>query len=77
MSVWREVKDSMDGVAGDAYAPLLRMRLSELSDGDAKLFRSEAGLVIEIKDETGQSFSRDELEQKIMERFAEEEAARS
>ena len=77
MSVWREVKDSMDGVAGDAYAPLLRMHLSELSDSDARLFRREAGLVIEIKDETGQSFSHDELEQTIMERFAEEEAARS
>jgi predicted CopG family antitoxin len=66
----------MDGVAGDAYAPLLRMHLSELSDSDARLFRREAGLVIEIKDETGQSLSHDELEQKIMERFAEEEAAR-
>ncbi len=77
MSVWREVKDSMDGVAGDAYAPLLHMCLSGLSDSDAKLFRREAGLVIDITDETGQSFSRDELEQKIMERFAEEESARS
>lgn len=66
----------MDGVAGDAYAPLLRMRLSELSDSDTRLFRREAGLVIEIKDETGQSLSHDELEQKIMDRFAEEEAAR-
>lgn len=66
----------MDGVAGDAYAPLLRMRLSELSDSGARLFRREAGLVIEIKDETGQSLSHDELEQKIMDRFAEEEAAR-
>ena len=45
----------MNGVAGDAYGPLLRMRLSGLSDSDAKLFRREAGLVSEIKDETGQS----------------------
>lgn len=77
MSVWREVKDSMSGITGDAYAPLLRMRLSELSDSDARLFRRESGLVIEIKDETGRSFSQDEFEQRIMERFAAEEAARS
>lgn len=77
MSVWREVKNSMSSITGDAYAPLLRMRLSELSDSDARLFRRESGLVIEIKDETGRSFSQDELEQKIMERFAAEEAARS
>ncbi len=66
----------MSGITGHAYAPLLRMRLSELSDSDARLFRRESGLVIEIKDETGRSFSQDEFEQKIMERFAAEEAAR-
>lgn len=77
MSVWSEVRDFMRGKTGDAYAPILRLHLAELPDGDAELFRMESEFALGVRDESGDAFSYNECEQKIMERFAEEESARS
>ena len=78
MSVYAEVSQRLPSTPDDGYNVLLDMELSELTVGDRELFHQEALYCVSLYSVYGAKADDDEFcEQKIMERFAAEEAARS
>lgn len=77
MSVWFDVKASIPHTSDDGYPTLLKNALSRYTAYEQRLFREESRYVLDLCDMHGiNMLPRDECEQKTMERFAEEEAAR-
>lgn len=78
MSVWRDIKSAVRYTDDDGYSAMLRDAMAGLSAYEEKLFREEARYVLSLHDMVPYgSIPIDAIEQKIMERFAAEEAARS
>ena len=78
MSVYAEVSERVPSTPDDGYNVLLDMELRELTARDRELFHQEALYCVSLYRTYGAKADDNEFcEQKIMERFAEEEAARS
>ncbi len=78
MSVYADVSKMVPSTPDDGYNVLLDMELGKLSTGDRELFHQEALYCVSLYRTYGAKADDDEFcEQKIMERFASEEAARS
>lgn len=78
MSVWREIKSAFRYTYDDGYSAMLQDAMDGLSVYEKKLFREEARYVLSLHDMAPHgSVPIDAIEQKIMERFAAEEAARA
>lgn len=78
MSVYAEVSKRVPSTPDDGYNVLLGIELGELTEGDRELFHQEALYCVSLYRAYGAKADDDEFcEQKIMERFAAEEAARS
>jgi hypothetical protein len=78
LSVYAEVSKRVPQTPDDGYNVLLDMELSELSPADRELFGREAQYCLSLYRTYGhKAVDVDFCDEKIMERFAAEEAARS
>lgn len=78
MSVWHDIKSAVNYTNDDGYQTMLQDAMQTLSASEKDLFRKESSYVLLLHDGVPYgAIPTDILEQKIMERFAEEEAARS
>ena len=77
MSVLHEVEKQTSELPDDDYGTLFDGIIDALSDYDARLYHDEVKYALELQADFGKERDFEKrLEQKIMERFAEEEAAR-
>ena len=77
LSVLHEVEKQTSALPDDDYGTLFDGIIDALSDYDARLYHDEVKYALELQADFGKEPDFEErLEQKIMERFAEEEAAR-
>lgn len=78
MSVLRDIESRIPRTHDDGYMTLLNNELENWSPEDKALFMEETKFALSLYGEFGDKANDAEFcEQKIMERFAEEEAARS
>ena len=77
MSVLRDIESRIPGTADDGYMTLLNNELENWSAEDRSLFVNESKFALGLYHEYGEKAGDPTLcEQKVLERFAEEEAAR-
>ena len=77
MSVWHDIKSAVNYTDDDGYQTMLQDAMQTLSALEKDLFREESSYVLLLHDGVPYgTIPTDILEQKVMERFAEEEAAR-
>lgn len=78
LSVLHEVEKQTSGLPDDDYGTLLDGIIDALSDYDARLYHDEVKYALDLQADFGKEPDFEKrLEQRIMERFATEEAARS